>query len=289
MKYKIIFSICLPALLCACGHKENSTDEIPEEKAPDTTVSGVPEGYSLVWSDEFDYEGRPSADWVHENWDPGRVNNELQTYTDKEIDGKFTTEVKDGYLYINCFKGEDGKIYSGRINAKPDTGWKYGYVEARINLPSGKGTWPAFWMMPSNVDWSTNGWPSCGEIDIMEEVGVDANRVSSSLHTGNYNHTIGTQKTHEMYLEGAEGEFHVYSLEWTPDYIKTYVDGNIQLMASRAEMGMDHESWPFHYEFYPILNLAWGGDWGGYQGVDENALPATMKVDYVRIYQKQQN
>lgn len=246
----------------------------------------IPDGYALVWSDEFN--GGPSLgpDWVAENWPAGYVNNELQTYTSKPVDGKSTLVVADGFLNINCFKGPDGKIYSGRVNAKPSTGWLYGYFEARINLPKGKGTWPAFWMMPSNVDWSTNGWPKCGEIDIMEEVGANPNYVSSSLHTENYNHTKGTQKTHEMYCAGAEGEFHVYACEWTEDEIITYVDGKVQLRATRASMGSDHASWPFHYPFYPILNLAWGGDWGGYKGVDDNALPVTMKIDYVRIFQK---
>uniref|UniRef100_UPI0026596E98 glycoside hydrolase family 16 protein n=1 Tax=uncultured Duncaniella sp. TaxID=2768039 RepID=UPI0026596E98 len=163
----------------------------------------------------------------------------------------------------------------------------YGYFEARINLPKGKGTWPTFWMMPSNVDWSKNPWPYCGEIDIMEEVGANPDFVSSSLHTGNYNHTQGTQKTHEMKCAGAEGSFHVYACEWTPDEIVTYVDGKVQLRATKAAMGADHDSWPFHYAFYPILNLAWGGDWGGYKGVDESALPVSMIVDYVRIFQKQ--
>ena len=247
----------------------------------------TPEGYTLVWSDEFNEGTKPGSDWVIENQPAGWVNHELQTYTSREIDGKSTLEVKDGFLHINCFKASDGKIYSGRMNAKPGTGWTYGYFEARINLPKGKGTWPAFWMMPSNVDWNTNPWPKCGEIDIMEEVGVDANRVSSSLHTQNYNHTKNTQKTHEMNLPGAEGEFHIYALEWTEDAITTYVDGKVQLRATKAEMGSDHDSWPFHYAFYPILNLAWGGDWGGYAGVNENALPVTMLVDYVRIFQKQ--
>lgn len=246
----------------------------------------APEGYSLVWSDEFDYDGKPKSDWVIENQNAGWVNNELQTYTSREIDGKPTLEVKDGFLYINCFKGSDGKIYSGRMNAKPSTGWQYGYVEARINLPKGKGTWPAFWMMPSNVDWTNDPWPHCGEIDIMEEVGVDANRVSSSVHTGKYNHMINTQKTHEMYLEGAEGSFHTYALEWDENKLTTYVDGKVQLSITKAALGNDHESWPFDRPFYPILNLAWGGDWGGYAGVDENALPVTMIVDYVRIFQK---
>ena len=274
-------SIRKGALILSCGDDERTIEVTQLNYNID-----APEGYHLVWNDEFDKDGKPGADWVIENQPAGWVNNELQTYTSREVDGKLTLEVKDGFLHINCFKGSDGKVYSGRMNAKPSTGWTYGYVEARINLPKGKGTWPAFWMMPSNVDWNTNPWPNCGEIDIMEEVGVDANRVSSSLHTGKYNHMIGTQKTHEMYLAGAEGEFHVYALEWTENQITTYVDGKVQLSVSKSEMGSDHNSWPFHYAFYPILNLAWGGDWGGYAGVNENALPVTMLVDYVRIFQK---
>lgn len=269
-------------LTLSCGE---TSSKIEVSQLSDEVVA--PEGYSLVWSDEFNEGSVPGKDWVHENWAAGHVNNELQTYTDKEINGKRTTEIRDGFLNINCFKGKDGKIYSGRINARPSTGWLYGYIEARIMLPSGKGTWPAFWMMPCNVDWGTNPWPKCGEIDIMEEVGADADRVSSSLHTEKYNHTKGTQKTHEMKCAGAEGGFHTYALEWTEDAITTYVDGKVQLKVTKAEMGSDHDSWPFHYAFYPILNLAWGGDWGGYKGVDESALPITMKVDYIRVFQKQ--
>lgn len=262
-------------------------DDITEIKVSQLSDAiNTPEGYTLVWSDEFNEGTEPGSDWVLENWEPGHVNNELQTYTSRQVDGKRTTEIKDGFLHINCFKGSDGKVYSGRMNAKPNTGWLYGYVEARISLPSGKGTWPAFWMMPSNVNWNENPWPKCGEIDIMEEVGANPNYVSSSLHTENYNHTKGTQKTHEMKCDGAEDNFHTYALEWTEDAITTYVDGKVQLQVTKAQMGTDHESWPFHYAFYPILNLAWGGDWGGYKGIDESALPVTMKVDYVRIFQK---
>ena len=167
-----------------------------------------------------------------------------------------------------------------------NTGWEYGYFEARIMLPEGKGTWPAFWMMPVGNDWNTNPWPMCGEIDIMEEVGVVPNEVSSSIHTQDYNHTIGTQKTHAMTIEQAEGEFHLYALEWTEDAITTYVDGKVQLAVTKQQLGAGHNQWPFHYAFYPILNLAWGGDWGGMNGVDESALPVTMKVEYVRVFQK---
>lgn len=268
-------------LSLTCGQ---SVSEIKVSQMSDEIV--VPEGYSLVWHDEFNEGTVPSSEWVLENWPAGYVNNELQIYTSKPVDGKYTAEIKDGILNINCFKASDGKIYSARMNALPSKGWLYGYFEARILLPSGKGTWPAFWMMPCNVDWNTNPWPKCGEIDIMEEVGANPDYVSSSLHTMNYNHTKGTQITHEMKCPGAEGSFHIYALEWTEDEIITYVDGKVQLRALRSSMGTDHDSWPFHYAFYPILNLAWGGDWGGYKGVDDNALPVTMKVDYVRIFQK---
>ena len=118
----------------------------------------------------------------------------------------------------------------------------------------------------------------------MEEVGVDANIVSSSIHCAAYNHTINTQKTASRNIGTAESEFHVYACEWTPDYLKFFIDGT-ELMTFKNE-GSGKNVWPFTYAFYPILNLAWGGDWGGYKGVDESALPITMKVDYVRVFQK---
>lgn len=262
----------------------DNTTELKISQLSDEIV--VPEGYHMVWNDEFNSGERLGSDWTHEVQRSGWVNNELQNYVNGQADGKNVTEIKDGFLNINCFKGSDGKIYSGRVYAKVNQGWTYGYFEARIKLPKGKGTWPAFWMMPVGNDWNTNPWPKCGEIDIMEEVGADPNQVSSSLHTEKYNHTKNTQKTHAMNCPGAEDGFHVYALEWTEDAITTYVDGKVQLRATKAEMGSDHDSWPFHYAFYPILNLAWGGDWGGYKGVDESALPVTMQVDYLRIFQK---
>ena len=264
---------------------EKVTVTVIQESAEDLDIN-TPEGYRLVWHDEFNEGTSLGNDWTHEVQGAGWVNNELQNYVNGSADGKRVTELVDGKLNINCFKGSDGKIYSGRVYAKVNTGWEYGYFEARIMLPEGKGTWPAFWMMPVGNDWNTNPWPMCGEIDIMEEVGVVPNEVSSSIHTQDYNHTIGTQKTHAMTIEQAEGEFHLYALEWTEDAITTYVDGKVQLAVTKQQLGAGHNQWPFHYAFYPILNLAWGGDWGGMNGVDESALPVTMKVDYVRLFQK---
>src|SRR5574344_957371 len=245
-----------------------------EKPAVDSSIT-VPEGYELVWNDEF--KGTTlSSDWTHEVQSAGWVNNELQNY----INGDGVTEVSDGSLKINC-KQKDGKVYSGRIYAKRSTGWKYGYFEARIKLPSGKGTWPAFWMMPVNF----TSWPADGEMDIMEEVGAVPNEVSSTIHCTAYNHTINTQKSAKMTISKAEGEYHVYALEWTATYIQTYVDGKKQLYFPNDGKN-DKSTWPFYTNFYVILNLAWGGSWGGMNGVDATSLPVTMDVDYVRVFQK---
>ena len=237
--------------------------------------------YKLVWSDEFSTRTLNLNRWSFQTADAGWVNNELQTYVNsKSPKGTKVAECSDGTLKIHTFK-EGNKVYSARIYGRKSTGFTYGYIEARIKLPKGKGTWPAWWMFP--VDGSN--WPACGEIDIMEEVGVDPNLVSSSFHTLAYNHVNHTQKTHEMYCVGAEEGFHVYALEWTEDYMRTYVDGQVQLYFENDHEG-NNDSWPFNKPFFLILNVAWGGDWGGYAGVDESALPTTMEVDYVRVWQK---
>lgn len=254
----------------------------------------APDGYTLVWNDEFDgnYGYAPNEngiprtelnpnDWTHEVKGSGWVNHELQNYVNhKTPEGKLVTELRDGKLRITALK-ENGKVYSGRVYAKVKEGWKYGYIEASIKLPKGKGTWPAFWMMPVNF----RSWPADGEIDIMEEVGYHPDYVSSSLHANAHVHSNNTQVTHEMLCQGAEGEFHTYAILWTAQNITTYVDGKVQL--SYDNRGKGRDDWPYDDPFYVIFNLAWGGDWGGAQGVDEGALPVTMEVDYIRVFQKQ--
>ncbi len=241
----------------------------------------APEGYHLVWHDEFDSGSELNADdWTHEVQRQGWVNNELQNYVNHRTpEGRLVTSISDGHLRITALK-ENGKVYSGRVYAKVKEGWTYGYIEASIKLPKGKGTWPAFWMMPVNF----RSWPADGEIDIMEEVGANPNYVSSSLHANAHVHTNNTQVTHEMYLAGAEDDFHTYAIEWTAKNITTYVDGKQQL--SYDNRGLGRDDWPYDDPFYVILNLAWGGDWGGYRGIDDNVLPVTMEVDYVRVFQK---
>ena len=251
------------------------------QSAAAQSAYNAPEGYTLAWQDEFDKGSELNPDdWTHEVKSSGWVNHELQNYVNhKTPEGNLVTEVRNGKLRITALK-ENGKVYSGRVYAKVKQGWTYGYIEASIKLPKGKGTWPAFWMMPVNF----HSWPADGEIDIMEEVGYHPDYVSSSLHANAHVHTNNTQVTHEMKCEGAEGEFHTYAILWTAKNITTYVDGKVQL--SYDNRGKGRDDWPYDDPFYVILNLAWGGDWGGAQGVDETALPATMEVDYVRVFQK---
>ena len=242
----------------------------------------APEGYELVWHDEFDTTGvsSPSPDnWWYETGDGGWGNNELQDYVSG---GKYKdtriAEVSDGTLKIMAQK-IDGKVRSVRMNTIQS--WTYGYFEGRLKLCKGKGTWPAFWMMPKNF----RAWPDDGEIDIMEHVGYHENFVSSSIHCKAYYHSIGTQKTNEIHIPTATSEFHTYAVEWTPDYLKFYFDGALHFTFKNDGKG-DYNTWPFFNPFYLKLNLAWGGNWGGAMGIDESCLPTTYEIDYVRVFQK---
>ncbi len=251
---------------------------VPEEGAY------VPENYTLVWQDEFEDPSASAPDedlWWYETAEPGWVNNELQTYIPGKKGDIVTADVSDGTLKIRAIKDGD-RIYSARVNT--NEAWTYGYFEARLKLPEGKGTWPAFWMMPKE----SGRWPFCGEIDIMEHVGCVPTEVSSSIHCQEYYHAINTQKTAARKISTVMDEFHIYALEWTPEYIKTYVDG-VELFYYNPDdypKGRNENTWPFDKAFYLKLNLAWGGDWGGMYGVDESCLPATYEIDYVRVYQK---
>lgn len=243
----------------------------------DPNIKG-PEGYKLVWNDEFNEGTEPGSEWWYETGAGGWGNNELQNYVAGSHELEQLAAVKDGILTITA-KKIGSTVYSIRMNTNQS--WKYGYFEARLKLPSGKGTWPAFWMMPKNY----TAWPADGEIDIMEEVGYRPNYVSSAIHCTSYNHTKKTEKTNEMLLETAQTEYHVYALEWTENYIRTYVDGKELFYFENDKTG-NKDTWPFDAAFYLKLNLAWGGNWGGAQGVDESVLPATYHIDYVRVFQK---
>lgn len=242
--------------------------------------------YELIWSDEFEYEGLPdSSKWSYDVGDGcpdicGWGNNELQYYTEDRLKN---ARVENGNLIIEAHQEnyETRNYTSARLLTRNRDAWKYGRFEIRAKLPSGKGTWPAIWMLPEN--WEYGGWPESGEIDIMEHVGHEPERVYATVHTEAYNHVLGTQDTDTLRVADAEQNFHVYTLEWTPQNLNWYIDG--EQYSSFDNENATYKEWPFDQPFHLILNIAVGGNWGGAQGVDENIWPQQMVVDYVRVYQ----
>ncbi len=235
--------------------------------------------HELIWNDEFNYTGKPdSMKWAHQIGGNGWGNQELQYYTDR-IENSF---VQDGKLYIKAIKEEysGNKYTSARLNSLHEDSWKYGRFEVSAKLPSGVGTWPAIWMLPS--DWVYSGWPASGEIDIMEHVGYNQGIIHGTVHTEAYNHTKGTQKGGLIESETVSDTFHVYAVEWSREKIDFFFD-SIKYFTFYNE----HESyaeWPFDQSFYYLLNIAIGGTWGGAQGVDEDLTEAIMEIDYARVY-----
>jgi beta-glucanase (GH16 family) len=237
----------------------------------------------LVWSDEFDYKGLPDPNkWYYDVGGTGWGNNELQYYTKDRVEN---AEVKNGRLVITVRKEEyKGKNYtSARLLTKGN--WLYGRVEVKAKLPKGRGTWPAIWMLPT--EWAYGGWPKSGEIDIMEHVGYDMNVIHGSTHSLKYYFKENTQKTNTIKIDNVDSEFHVYSMEWSPNRVVMLVDEKPYFEASFDEIKDKEDAWkawPFDKSFNLLLNIAVGGDWGGAKGVDDSIWPQTMEVDYVRVY-----
>ena len=236
---------------------------------------------TLVWSDEFDYEGLPNVSkWTFELQGPGWVNNELQNYV-KRLEN---SRVENGTLILEArrdfFNGEE--YSSARIKTQYKGNWTYGRFEAKAILPGGTGIWPAIWMMPKESIYGP--WPQSGEIDIMEHVGYAPSMIYGTIHTQAYNHMIGTQKGGQIIINDCESAYHVYAIEWYPTNISFYVDDTKYFTVQKQETDTWRE-WPFDQEFYFILNIAVGGDWGGAMGVNNSIFPQQMIVDYVRVYQ----
>ncbi|TLP74130.1 family 16 glycosylhydrolase [Maribacter sp. ACAM166] len=238
----------------------------------------------LVWSDEFEGTSISDDKWTFETGGNGWGNNELQNY---QAEGN--TEVSGGILKIIAKKNSDntieGAFTSARLNSKES--FKYGRMEIRAKIPEhkGNGTWPALWMLGSNIQ--SVGWPACGEIDMMEYVSFKPNKTHFSVHSTANNHTNGTEITSgALDLETIEEEFHNFGILWSYKYIKFYVDDvdNIQFTFRRPTPSTG-ESWPFSNDFYFLMNIAVGGNWGGLEGVDTSIFPAIMEIDYIRVYQ----
>lgn len=268
-----IAPLLVSALFIGCKEDEKS-DEIV-----------APSGYKLVWNDEFDYTGLPDSDkWGYDVGNHGWGNQELQNYL---ADTKETANVEGGNLTITAFilERDNRKEYmSSRMVTREKGDWLYGRIDVRAKMPRGVGTWPAIWMLPT--DWEYGGWPRSGEIDIMEHVGYDHGNVHATVHTEAFNHSIGTQRGGSVELPKVSDEFHVYSIVWDADKIGFMVDENLYFTFLNS--GRGSAEWPFDKRFHLILNIAIGGTWGGRDGVDDSIFPTSMVVDYVRVFQREE-
>jgi beta-glucanase (GH16 family) len=239
----------------------------------------------LVWADEFSGSGGPdTAKWGFEK---GYVRNkELQYYTEGRLQN---AEVKNGVLHITARNdsmrtgAEVNPITSASLITKGKAAWTYGRIEVRAKLPSSLGTWPAIWMLGSDID--TTGWPACGEIDIMEHVGYMPDTVHFNVHMqASVKGTSGRKINNSMRIfhKAPHTDYHVYAIEWFPDRLDWYFDQ--KKVFTYANDGGGEATWPFSKPQYLILNLAFGGGWGGQRGVDLKSLPQTFLVDYVMVY-----
>ncbi len=274
-----------------CSSNEIEEGSTPIATTPSSVVQvpqGCPSGRvananptgdftTLVWADEFNEDGAPCENnWFHEIIPPdngGWYNNEQQFYTDS----RSNSIVEDGVLKITAIKEQfEGKEYtSARMTTQRLFEFLYGKVEIRAKLPQGQGTWPALWFLGANID--SVGWPSCGEMDLMEHGNDDPGLVSSAVHQANENgdayYTSGGQL-----IANEATEFHLYTMEWTATEVKFFVDGT-----QHHEMIISGDS-PFNRFFFIILNVAMGGDFTG-NTIDPNFVSSSMDIDYIRVYQ----
>ncbi len=244
----------------------------------------------LVLSEDFDTNGTLNPNlWSYDigTGNNGWGNNELQYYTDRTQN----IVVEDGMLKITALKESYlGSSYtSAKILTKGKFNQKYGRIEARIKLPWGKGLWPAFWMLGSNIQTTDENpdnpttvfWPQCGEIDIMEYLGSNPTTVLGTVHGPGYSGGSAITKSYSLTNNRFDNDFHVFGIEWDENYINYYVDDVLYNQITPDDVPGE---WVFNQSFYIILNMAVGGNLPGSPN-SETSFPQTMLVDYVRVYE----
>ena len=246
----------------------------------------------LVFEDEFDGRAGKAVDvakWTAETGGGGWGNKELQYYTDSGenayLDGGLLVikAIKlDSSSGLRCWYGKC-KYASARLITKGKFEIKYGRFEARIKVPRGRGVWPAFWLLGSNIDGV--GWPRCGEIDVMEHIGREPSNIYGTIHGPGYSGANGISGSYIFpNNQKVADEFHVYTVEWTKNEIRWFVDGMHFKTVTPKDLSRDAQ-WVFDQPFFIILNFAVGGQWPG-RPDDTTAFPQAMLVDYVRVYSR---
>ncbi len=254
-----------------------------------TSAATKPAAWTLVWSDEFNTANGSLPDptkWTYDVGGNGWGNNELEYYTNRAVNAS----IQNGNLAITALKetytGPDNvtrNYTSARLKTQGLFNQTQGRFEARIKLPAGQGMWPAFWMLGNNID--AVGWPACGEIDIMENIGKEPSIVHGSAHGPGY--TGGTGVGSQYSLPSGQplsADYHIYAVEWETNVIRFYLDSTLYETITPASLPSG-SPWVFDHPFFLLLNVAVGGDWPGSPD-STTVFPQTMLVDYVRVYKR---
>ena len=243
-------------------------------------AASSPESWELVWSDEFDGKELDAAKWKHETGGHGFGNNELQFYTDRAQNAY----LEDGALVIHADreKFQNRSYTSAKLQSK--AAWTYGRFEFRVKLTKGRGIWPAIWMMPSDMK-KYGGWPESGEIDILEQLGHEPNRVYGTLHFGNPHPAAGKGASVALKQGSLTDDWHDYAIEWMPGEMRWFVDGELYQVQNDWFTSAPGAAWPapFDRDFYLQLNLAVGGGWPGNPDAT-TVWPQKLRIDYVRVF-----
>ena len=271
----------------ACG---SPPLQAPPQPAPAQPALATPSAlrWTLVWSDEFDGPSGALVDatkWRADVGGNGWGNHELEYHTDRARNASLSG---DGSLLIQAlqerYQGPDGVVRdytSARLKTQGLFEQAYGKFEARIQIPRGQGLWPAFWLLGADI--SSLGWPRCGEIDIMENIGREPATVHGTFHGPGYSGANGIGAPYTLPGNAAFADaFHVFGLEWEPSAVRWYVDGVLYETRTPADLPPG-QTWVFDHPFFIILNVAVGGDWPGPPD-SGTTFPQTMRVDYVRVY-----
>ena len=249
-----------------------------------TTTASAAADWTLVWSDEFDQPDGSSPDstkWVFDlgTGRGGWGNNELQCYTARTNNAR----LEDGHLILEAHQEDfDGRDFtSARLKTQSKASWTYGRIEARIKLPHGQGIWPAFWMLGTNI--TSVGWPACGEIDVMENIGSVTSLLHGTIHGPGYSGGSGIGGSMTL-GDGAAlaDKFHVYAVEWETNRLRWFMDDQLFFTATPASLPAGAQ-WVFTQPQFILLNLAVGGNWPGKPNAS-TSFPQRMIVDYVRVY-----
>ncbi len=292
---RLLAALAVAGVVAGCSTADTATDADAQAAADQGQSEDAPavddeDPWELVWEDTFDGEAGSPPDaqwWNHEVGGDGWGNQELQYYVDG---GQAAALDGEGHLVITAAEGTpaDGngcwygecRYTSARLTTRDKVDVEYGRIEVRAKVPVGDGMWPAFWMLGTNID--LRGWPNAGEIDVMEHIGREPDRVHGTVHGPRYSGGEGIGGSYRFEDAPPSADFHTYAIEWEPERIRWYAD-DVHYATVMPSILPRAQNWVFDHPFFLILNLAVGGEWPG-EPTEETTFPQEFVIDHVRVF-----